>query len=50
MSADFAFAHLTALLYAILVLRDSRSTWIFGGRRQIVLRFGLQAVTLRAAR
>jgi uncharacterized protein with PQ loop repeat len=27
----FAFAHLTALLYAILVLRDSRSMWIFGG-------------------
>jgi hypothetical protein len=111
----FAFAHLTALLYAIFVLHDPRSVWIFSGnlvvtlilvaivfrkrrhylraasaktrstqkpvppdarprfsggsrlavtnidgttagsrtvrgRRQIVLRFGLQTVTLRAAR
>jgi uncharacterized protein with PQ loop repeat len=33
----FAFAHLTALLYAILVLRDSRSTWIFAGNFVVTL-------------
>jgi hypothetical protein len=33
----FAFAHLTALLYAILVLRDSRSIWIFGGNLVVTL-------------
>ncbi len=27
----FAFAHLTALLYAVYVLRDFRSAWIFAG-------------------
>jgi Ca2+/Na+ antiporter len=27
----FAFAHLTALLYALFVLHDSRSVWIFSG-------------------
>jgi hypothetical protein len=27
----FAFAHLTALLYAIFVLQDSKSVWIFSG-------------------
>jgi uncharacterized protein with PQ loop repeat len=27
----FTFAHLTALLYALVVLQDSRSVWIFAG-------------------
>jgi hypothetical protein len=27
----FAFVHLTALLYALFVLHDSRSVWIFSG-------------------
>ncbi len=27
----FAFAHLTALLYALFVLHDSRSVWMFSG-------------------
>jgi uncharacterized protein with PQ loop repeat len=31
----FAFAHLTALLYAIFVLHDPRATWIFAGNLSV---------------
>jgi uncharacterized protein with PQ loop repeat len=27
----FTFAHLTALMYALVVLQDAKSAWIFGG-------------------
>lgn len=33
----FAFAHLTALLYAIVVLQDSKSVWIFTGNFVVTL-------------
>ncbi len=33
----FAFAHLTALLYALFVLHDSRSVWIFSGNLAVTV-------------
>jgi len=33
----FAFAHLTALLYAIVVLQDPKSVWIFSGNLVVTL-------------
>lgn len=33
----FAFAHLTALLYAIVVLQDPKSVWIFTGNLVVTL-------------
>jgi uncharacterized membrane protein len=33
----FAFAHLTALLYALFVLHDSRSVWIFSANLGVTL-------------
>jgi len=35
--AYFAFAHLTALLYAAMVLHDQRSIWIFTGNLIVTL-------------
>ena len=31
----FAFAHLTAVLYAVFILQDLRSIWIFGGNLSV---------------
>jgi hypothetical protein len=42
----FAFAHLTALLYAMFVLQDSRSAWVFAGN----LSFTAFLVALLAAK
>lgn len=33
----FAFAHGTAVLYAVVVLEDPRSTWIFSGNLVVTL-------------
>jgi hypothetical protein len=33
----FAFAHCTAVLYAVIVLHDTRSTWIFSGNLVVTL-------------
>jgi uncharacterized protein with PQ loop repeat len=35
--AYFAFAHFSGLLYAIAVLRDTRSVWIFSGNLLVTL-------------
>lgn len=44
----FAFAHLTALLYAIFVLHDQRSVWIFSGN--LVVTLILVAIVFRKRR